>query len=62
MDNSSEEETLIFTSCHSGGINITNLEENTTYCVYVAAFTEYGKGNSTSCMMAVTGEKRRFGI
>lgn len=62
MDDPSEEETLIFTSCHSEGINITNLKENTTYCVYIAAFTEHGKGNSTSCMMAVTGEKRRFGI
>lgn len=58
MDNRSGEDTLIFTSCHSQGINITNLEENTTYCVYVAAFTEYGKGNSTSCMMVATGEKR----
>ena len=62
MDDSSEEKTLVFTSCHSEGINITNLKENTTYCVYTAAFTQHGKGNSTSCMLAVTGEKRRFGI
>lgn len=58
MDDRSGDDTLIFTSCHTQGINITNLEENTTYCVYVAAFTEYGKGNSTSCMMVATGEKR----
>lgn len=62
MDDPSEEKTLVFTSCHSEGINITNLKENTTYCVYIAAFTQHGKGNSTSCMLAVTGEKRRFGI
>ena len=62
MDDPSENKTLIFTSCHSQGINITNLKENTTYCVYIAAFTERGKGNSTSCMMVVTGEKRKFGF
>ena len=62
MDDPSENETLIFTRCDSQGINITNLKENTTYCVYIAAFTEHGKENSTSCMKAATGEKRRFGI
>ena len=62
MDDTNEEKTLVFTSCHSEGINITNLKENTTYCVYLSAFTEHEKGNSTSCMLAVTREKRRFGI
>ena len=62
MGDSSENGTSIFTNCHSEGINITNLEEHTTYCVYVAAFTQYGKGNSTSCMVAVTGERGRFEI
>lgn len=56
---SEEDETLLVTSCHSDGINVTNLEENTKYCVQVAAFTEYGKGNSTPCMSAVTGERAR---
>lgn len=54
---SEEDETLLVTSCHSDGINVTNLEENTKYCVQVAAFTEYGKGNSTLCMSTVTGER-----
>lgn len=57
---SEEDETLLVTSCHSDGINVTNLEENTKYCVQVAAFTEYGKGNSTPCMSAVTGERGIF--
>ena len=58
---SSDDETLIATSCHSDGINITNLEEDTKYCVYVAGFTEYGTGNSTPCMVAVTGERGKIG-
>lgn len=60
LGDSSDDGTLIFTSCHTEGINITNLEEYTTYCVYVAAITEYGKGNSTPCIVVETGEKRKF--
>ena len=48
---------LIYSSCHSEGINITDLEEYTKYCVYVTTFNEYGKANSSSCIVAVTGEK-----
>jgi len=50
---------LIYSSCHSEGINITDLEEYTKYCVYVTTFNEYGKANSSSCIVAVTGEKAR---
>ena len=48
---------LIYSSCHSQGINITDLEEYTMYCVYVTTFNEHGNGNRSSCIVAVTGEK-----
>ena len=46
----------IYTSCHPEGINVTDLEENSKYCVYVTTFNKYGNGNRSSCFVAVTGE------
>ena len=51
---------LIYSSCHAEEMNIKDLEENTMYCVYVTTFNKYGKGNSSSCIVAVTGERGMF--
>ena len=51
---------LVYSSCQTGGIDITDLEEKVAYCVYVTTFNEYGKSNSSSCLPVFTGEKGSF--
>lgn len=57
FENPTNPRRMMFSSCQSKGINVTGLEENSTYCVYVTTFNRHGKGSTSSCFVAVTGER-----